>query len=299
MGLLFYPKESKSLGKIDLPGTILFGLSVSSFFIGIQEGRNRGYLNPIILSCFIGFFVSFLLFIRLQKKQVNPLLDMGIFKSKWFTISIFCAFTSYMAISCYNLLQPFYLQKVLQMSPATSGIIMTIYPLIIVLISPISGFLSDRIAGEKLTLIGLGFTCLGLFLMSSLSLLTPLALIILYVGIMAMGNGFFQSPNNSIVMSSLAPKDYGVGGSINALARTIGQTTGIAISNILLYTGMSWKLNRHVTDIIPGQESAFLFGMKMAYICAGVISLIGFLVTLIRLYHFLHKVKSQEVRNKK
>ncbi len=293
MGLLFYPKENKSIGKIDLPGTLLFALSVGSFFVGVQEGRNRGYLNPIILCCFVGFLVTFLAFIKLEKKQDNPLLDFNIFKSKWFTISIFCAFTSYMAISCYSLLQPFYLQKVLQMSPATSGILMTIYPLIIVLVSPLSGFLSDRVAGEKLTLLGLGFTCFGLFLMSSLTLLTPIYIMILFVSIMAIGNGFFQSPNNSIVMSSLSSKDYGVGGSMNALSRTIGQTTGIAISNSLLYTGMSIKLQQHVTDFKPGLETAFLFGMKIAYICAGGISLIGFTITFIRLYHYLHRVKEK------
>lgn len=291
LGLLFYPKESKSFSKIDLPGSVLFGLSVIGLFIGLQEGRNRGYLSPFILSCFLGSIITLFLFIKLQKKQSNPLLDLNIFRNRWFSISIFCAFTSYMAISCYSLLQPFYLQKVLQMTPAKAGIIMTIYPLIIVLLSPFSGFLSDRIAGEKLTLIGLLFTCLGLFLMSGLKLLTPLAFIILFVIIMAIGNGFFQSPNNSIVMSSLLPKDLGVGGSINALSRTIGQTTGIAISNTLLYAGMSHKLDLHVTDFIPGQESAFLYGMKLAYICAGVISLIGFLITAIRLYHFLDTAK--------
>lgn len=289
MGFLIYPTERKTKSRIDIPGTFLFGLSVGSFFIGIQEGQNLGYLSPIILTCFLIFIITFLLFIKLQKKQASPLLDLNIFNNKWFSISIFCSFTSYMAISCYNLLQPFYLQRVLQMSPATAGLIMTIYPLLIVIVSPLSGYLSDRFAGEKFTIIGLGLTCLGLFLMSHLTLLTPLVIIILYVSIMAIGNGFFQSPNNAIVMSSLTTKDYGIGGSVNALARTIGQTTGIAVSNSLLYAGMSMQLKHHVTDFIPGWESAFLYGMKIAYIFAGIISLIGFIISGIRLYHYLRK----------
>lgn len=291
LGILFYPKEEKRTGKIDIPGSLLFGLCVGSLFIGLQEGRKHGYFNSIILSCLFIFIITYILFLKLQKKQAHPLLDLTIFKSKWFSISIFCSFTSYMAISCYSLLQPFYLQKVLAMTPATSGLIMTIYPLIIVLISPISGFLSDRIIGEKLTLIGLGLTCIGLFLMSGLTLSTPIILMILFVIIMAAGNGFFQSPNNSIVMTSLLPKDYGVGGSINALSRTLGQTTGITISNTLLYIGMSQKLNRQVSDFTKGQESAFLYGMKIAYICAGMISLIGFLITALRLYHYIANTK--------
>lgn len=293
LGLLFYPKEKKRSERIDLSGSLLFGTSIASLFIGLQEGPGYGYSNPLILSCFFIFIVTFLLFLKLQKNHPNPLLDLNIFKTKWFSISIFCAFTSYMAISCYSLLQPFYLQKALEMSPAMSGIIMTIYPFIIVLVSPLSGFLSDHVPGEKLTLLGLGLTCTGLFLMSGLTLSTPLYIMIPFVIVMAMGNGFFQSPNNTIVMSSLLPKDYGVGGSINALSRTIGQTTGIAISNALLYTGMSHKLSRHVTDFVKGQEGAFFYGMKIAYLCAGIISLFGFLITALRLYYYITKIKKK------
>jgi MFS family permease len=73
-------------------------------------------------------------------------------------------------------------------------------------------------------------------------------ILMLCIVLMAIGNGMFLSPNNAIVMSSI-PREYvGVGGSINALVRNIGQNFGVFISTCVLYSGISRALGYHVTD---------------------------------------------------
>lgn len=282
-GFFLFPKAVSVPGKLDRTGSVLFALSMVCLFTAVQEVQQLGIFHPLILSCFAVAAVSFLLFVHMQKTQEEPLLRLGIFRNKWFSISIFCAFTSFTAISVYNIVLPFYLQDVRRMSPQASGLVMTIYPLLLVLVAPLSGALSDKIGCEGLTLVGLAMTCLGLFLMSLLSEQTPLAVLSVFIGAMAVGNGLFQSPNNSLVMSTLPRGQLGVGGSINALVRTTGQTFGISASTALLYAGMSWKLGRHVTNYLPGHNGAFLFGMRVAYLASAAVCLLGVLVTAVRL----------------
>lgn len=283
-GFRIFPRMETLPGKMDIPGAVLFALFVVPFFIGLQNGQAMGFTDPLILSCFLIAAVSFLLFLQVQRRRQAPLLSLRIFRNKWFSISIFCAFISFVSISCYNILTPFYLQYILKMSPSLSGVMMTIFPLLLVLVSPVSGYLSDRVGSEPLTLAGLFVTFCGLCCMGFLSRGQSLPLLALYMILLSFGNGLFQSPNNSLVMSSVPPEQVGIGGSVNALVRTFGQTAGIAVSTALLYGGMSLKTGTTATDFVPGQEDAFLFGIRLAFLAAAAVCLPGLLMTAFRLY---------------
>ena len=282
-GFLLFPKAKSVPGKLDLTGSVLFAASMIPLFTAVQEGLDFGFTSPFILICFAVGIAALVLFLLTQRRKEHPLLRLDIFRNKWFSISIFCAFTSFTAISVYTIVLPFYLQDVRSMSPEQAGLAMTIYPLILALVAPLSGALSDRIGSEGLTLVGLVATCIGLFLMSTLAEQTPLVVMALFIAFMAIGNGLFQSPNNSLVMSTLPPDQLGVGGSVNALVRTMGQTFGISGSTALLYIGMSMMMGRHVTNYLPGHNSAFLFGMRLAYLASGAVCLLGVLITAMRL----------------
>lgn len=276
-------KENTVREKLDLPGTLLFIFGVTPFFFALEYGQATGYGDPLILGSFGISAAAILAFFFVERKAAAPLLDLQIFRNKWFSISIFCAFTSFIAISCSNIILPFYLQNALKLSPGTAGLYMTIYPLILALTAPASGYLSDKIGSEILTLTGLLLTAAGLFLMAFLTDSPVYWLLGLYIGVMSLGNGLFQSPNNSLVMSMVPPEKLGVGGSINALVRNVGMVVGISMSTTILYSGMSAKIGHLVTGYVEGRNDAFLFGMKLAYLTAAGICLMGCAVTALRL----------------
>lgn len=276
-------EDTKADEKLDVWGFILFTLSLTPLFIALEYGQTIGFDNPLILICFAVSAAAMVGFVILERRVVPPLLDFEIFRNKWFTISIFCAFTSFIAISCSNIILPFYLQNALSMSAGQASIYMTIYPLVLALTAPISGYVSDKIGPEILTLAGLTLTSGGLYLMSSLNEHPSYWMIGLYIGVMSLGNGLFQSPNNSLVMSMVPQEKLGVGGSVNALVRNIGLVVGIALSTTILYSAMSAKIGRHVIGYVPGRNDAFIFGMRLAYITAASICLVGAAVTAFRL----------------
>ena len=94
----------------------------------------------------------------------------------------------------------------------------------------------------------------------------------------------FQSPNNSLVMSTVDKDKLGIAGSINALVRNLGMVFGISLSTTLLYSLMSKKIGYHVTGYIEGRDDVFVYGMQYVYISAAIICAIGAMLTAYRLY---------------
>jgi len=216
-----------------------------------------------------------------EKKVKNPFLQLQIFENKLFSLSIFCGFISFVSIFCSIIIQPFYLQDVLKYSPAFTGLILIISPLVLSVVAPLSGHLSDKIGSEILTFIGLVVTSLGLLLMSTLNEQTSLISMVFFIVVMSIGNGLFQSPNNSLIMSTVPRDKLGIAGSINGLVRNLGMVCGIALSTTLLYNGMSHKIGYHVTNYIVGRNDAFIYGMRIVYITAASICIIGAVLTFL------------------
>ena len=269
--------------KLDSAGAILIMLTIVPLFISISEGLNRGYTDPIILLGFVVAVVSFLVFIHLERKNENPLIQLQIFENKLFSLSIFCAFIMFLAIFCSNIILPFYLQDVMSYTPQHAGLILMTYPLILMVAAPISGHLSDKIGSEILTFIGLVLISLGLFSMSTLNEHSALPTMLIFIAAMSLGNGLFQSPNTALIMSAVARDKLGVAGSINALVRNMGMVCGISLATTLLYSMMSFKIGYRVTDYVAGNSDAFIYGMRAVYITAAAICFVGALLTLIRL----------------
>lgn len=280
--------------KMDGLGALLFIFAIVPLFAALGKGQEVGFTQPVILSGFLISIFSFIVFIMVERKRENPLLQLEIFKNNLFSLSIFCGFISFVAIFCSMIMQPFYLQDVMNFSPGFTGLILMVYPIILSVVAPFSGHLSDKIGGETLTFIGLLLTSIGLLLMSTLNEYSSITSMIVFIGIMSLGNGLFQSPNNSLVMSAVPKNKLGIAGSVNALVRNLGMVCGIALATGLLYDRMSYKIGYMVTDYVVGRNDAFIYGMRIVYITAAFICMIGAILTAIRLFNMKFKKRIRE-----
>ena len=282
----FLPKEHINNGKFpDIKGFSLFVITIVSFFIAVMQGGTLGYGNPFIITCFIISIITFILFIHTEKKADEPMLDLEIFKSKLFSISIFCSFLSFVAIFCLLIVNPFYLHYTREYAPAFIGLLMMFYSIVLTLSSLFSGILSDKISPELLTFTGLIIMGAGFFLMTMLNINTSIPLLLIFMAIIGFGAGLFQSPNNSLVMSTVSKDKLGIAGSVNALVRNIGMSVGIAVATIILYGRMSYKAGYKVLTYIVGSDDIFLYGMRYVYIIAGILCIIGGAITFMRFYN--------------
>ncbi|HEX2927007.1 MAG TPA: MFS transporter [Ruminiclostridium sp.] len=295
MGLKVLPRDEESKNaKFDIKGAILFLICIISLFAALLTGEQIGFLKPVILASFAVAVVSLILFVKIEGRVESPLLQLNIFKNKLFSLSIFCGFLLFVCMNCSNIIMPFYFQDVIKMSPAMTGLYLTIYPLILLVVSPISGYMSDKIGSEMLTFVGLVIFSAGCFLMATINQFLAPVRIIMFIAMMAVGNGMFQSPNNSLIMSTVPKSRLGIAGSINALVRNLGLVVGVSVSTLVLYGMMSYKLGYKVSNFVKGKEAEFVFGMSTAYVFIGALSLFAAILTAARLYSIKKSAASND-----
>ena len=286
LGYFVFPKSKKKSAplNIDFLGFILFDISIISLFMGIFIGQVIGFSKFFIYRLFIIAILAFVAFIFRERKAENPLIDLNIFNSKSFSLGLICALLIFSSNLFMNTLIPFYLQDTLKLSPLLSGFILMCVPIAMIVVSPISGTLSDKFGAEGLTFIGLLIVSISQILFVFIGLNTTIPTLIILTLLSGTGVALFQSPNNSIIMSSVAPNHLGIAGSINSLARNLGMVFGLSLSTTILYSVMSQKAGFKVVGYIEGRDDLFLYGMHVAFLISFILCFIAFLITGYRLF---------------
>lgn len=280
LGLIYLPKTTVSTKQhIDKAGFVLQFLGTMFLFGALIKAQKTGFQNGYILAAITLSVLCILLFLYIENRQTQPLLDLKLFQNHLFSISLICALISFMCITSYTLLFPFYFQNALKLSPSTSGLIMMVSPVIIALLSSFCGTLADKVGAEILTLIGLLIMAFSYFAMSCLNLRSPIFLSTILLAILAVGQSLFQPANNSLIMSACPKDKLGIGGSVNSLVRNLGQYVGIVLSTTLLYFFMGNKLGHSVSDYVTGHDDIYIYGMKHVYITLMLFCILGILIT--------------------
>ncbi|HEX2937790.1 MAG TPA: MFS transporter [Ruminiclostridium sp.] len=252
--------ETQDVKYFDYKGAILFSLALLVLFLSllfVQEGTiPPAYLIPALIITAAALYI----FIRVEKKSTNPLIDPGLFKIHEFSYGLTAAFLSFLALNSVLLFMPFYLQNLLKFNSLHAGIIISIYPLTTAVIAPISGWLSDKLTYRPLTITGMAAATLALLLLATLHKNSPVWEIVLLLSLLGFGIATFQSPNNSSIMGSVNRNQLGIAGGINALFRNLGLVSGTAFS-VLIY---SFAARSSINSLSGGglNSSSFIKGFS-------------------------------------
>ncbi|CAM3531994.1 MULTISPECIES: MFS transporter [Saccharibacillus] len=285
LGAKLLPRDLQTAKRsIDGGGSLLFAGFIVSLVAAILLGQEIGYGDWRILALFAFAAVSFALFLRRESRIDEPMLNLGLFRNPLFSLSILCGFLVFVSMFCYNIIAPFYLQSILGLSPSSAGWTMMLYPLVMVVVAPLSGAMSDRFGSEWLTFIGLLLMVGAQAGLASLHAGSPLVVVGGCIALLGLGGGLFQSPNNSLVMSTVPRPQLGIAGSVNSLIRNLGMVTGIAVATTTLFGVMSGKAGYRVTGLIPDRPDIFLSGMHVVFTVSACICVVGVLLTGWRLF---------------
>ncbi|WP_371372555.1 MFS transporter [Sporomusa aerivorans] len=267
---------------IDYSGAALFTAAMVGFLLALSYGTEWGWLSVNTLGC-IGFAVaSFLVFVAQERKVEHPMLELSIFRNWAFTAGNLAGALSFTAMFTSTMLLPYFLHDVLSYSPAKTGLIMSAFPLMMAITAPLSGSLSDKVGPGILTTAGLGLMASGLLITAKLSSGSSLLAIMAGQALMGLGNGMFQSPNNSSVMSAVAPRYLGVASGVNALARNFGMVCGTALSVSILEYRRAASLSG-ISQPTPAEQTlAFMTGYHDALLVGVFLAVIGSLVSFNR-----------------
>ncbi|MCC0637968.1 MULTISPECIES: MFS transporter [unclassified Clostridioides] len=291
VGLKTLPRRKLAYsGRMDIKGALLMTMSIVLIFIPITLLQN-GVTWSLMLMLGVGVLLLTLFFI-VERCTKDPLIPLRIFRNKMFIINLITMLTIFIAIGAHNILLPFYLQDVRAFGPGLAGILLTVTPVVIAVVGPLSGILSDRIGCELPTMLGLFFNATGMLLIVFLTKFTPIAILVCFLFVIALGAGLFQSPNNSLVMGSVLNSELGLAGSLAGLMRYMGMSIGVTLSTSMLYNRMSAKIGYPVTNYVQGRPDVFLYGLHWVYATLAAIVLLGATFTVVR---FIYAKKNKTV----
>ena len=157
-----------------------------------------------------------------ESRSPFPLLDLTLFRIPAFTLGNVARFASFVSISTNALLMPFFLQLALGLDPLRAGLLVAPTPLALALLSPLAGWLSERMAPERLCSLGLAITGFGFLFLSALSVDSSYFAVILGLSLLGVGLGFFQTRNNNLLMTAVRRERLGVGSAFLSIVRSYG-----------------------------------------------------------------------------
>ena len=213
--------------RFDFLSAVLNAATIGLVIVAVDSlGRQAGAAEAVelVLALVIGT-----VFIYRQLHLTVPLLPVDLFRRPVFALSVGTSIGSYIAQTIAYVALPFYFQDVVGLSQIDTGLMMTPWPAIVVIVAPISGRLSDRYPAGVLGTFGLAMMTAGLVSL----LLMPAAPGYVEVGwrmaLCGVGFGFFQAPNNRLLLGSAPRERSGAGSGMLATARMTGQTLGSAL----------------------------------------------------------------------
>ena len=215
--------------KMDFWGAGLLSSGLLSLSLALTLGQERGFDDTLILTLLAAFIVLAFIFVRVELSTESPMIQLRLFRNPLLSVSVASGFLVFAALSATFFLLPFYLEGVLGFEIGQVGLLLGAGPLVLGVVAPISGTLSDRWGIRSLTLGGLFILTAVYLAIQVLSTETTWWEYVLIAVPLGAGVGIFQSPNNSAIMGSI-PREYsGVGGGLLNLTRLLGQITGIAV----------------------------------------------------------------------
>ncbi len=282
MGRVLLPEGKRKDETFDFAGSFLFTLSISSILLVLSHGGSWGWSSfPVIAGSITGI-TSLILFIYTENVVRHPMLDLSLFRNWPFLAGNMSGLLSFMAMFSNAILLPFFLTRISNLSPSQVGLIITPFPLVMGVVAPVSGYLSERIKPVILTTLGLTITAAGLGTMSSVTAGTSIYHIAVVQAALGLGSGLFQSPNNNSVISSVIREKMGIAGGMNALMRNIGMVTGTAISVSIFENQRVGFLSGISAPTAIQMNDAFIHGFHYALLTGACIAAAGAFISLNR-----------------
>lgn len=259
--------------KFDVAGALLMSISLFSLSFALTLGQEAGFASPPIVTAFVVSALAAAAFVAVELKVESPMLQLRLFRSPVLTVSVVSGFLAYCCLAATFFLLPFYLEGVLGFEVGQVGLLLGAAPLMVGLISPISGSLSDRFGIRRLTLFGLVLIAASYIGFITFDVDTTAAHYLLIAVPLGIGVGAFNSPNNSAIMGSVPPEYMGIGGGLLTITRLLGQITGIAVLGSIWATSVAAASGGSLPaeGASAADPVAQVAGLHTTFVIAGVI----------------------------
>jgi EmrB/QacA subfamily drug resistance transporter len=261
--------------KFDAVGAATFSTSVTALLLGLTLG---GITSPLTLTL-IGFSILLMVvFLLVERRTRDPVIDLALFKIRLFTAGNIANLLSGLAFAALAFVMTLYFQLVRGYGPIRTGLALIPLEATLLLVGPVSGWLSDKWGARGLSTIGLVTTSAGFVLLSTLTVTTPYPQILLWLALIGLGIGMFRSPNASSVMGSVPVEKRGISSGIRATIINTSIVASIPLAVALMTADVPYETLVTIigqTQLSPMDLSSFLAGIHHALLAFAGVTLLS------------------------
>jgi EmrB/QacA subfamily drug resistance transporter len=260
---------------VDLPGLITSSAGLFALTYALIEGNKHGWTSPEIMGLFSAAAVLLVAFVVLEHYQRLPMLDLSLFRIGSFVGSNLVAMLVSLGMFGVFFFVSLYIQNILGWSPTKAGASFLPMTILIILVAPAAGKLSDRVGSRWLMGGGMTLVSISLLLYQRVGLHSTFWTLLPAMLLGGVGMALTMSPMTAAAMSSVPVDKAGVGSGVLNSFRQLGGSLGIALMGAILASYVS------VPPQSPEAPQQFVNGLHAALLVAAGITFAAAIVAVV------------------
>ncbi len=247
--------------RVDFAGIAAITVGLTSLVLALVEGNSWGWHSPRIIALFAAAVLGLAAFVFAELRVRAPMVDFTFFRSRSFLGANTVGFIVSFAMLAQFFFLALYMQNILHYTPLQAGVRFLPSTLVIIVMGPLAGRLTDRIGPRPLMTAGLLTVAAALFWQSTLSVHTGYSRLLPGFVLMGVGMGLVMSPMSTAAMNAVDRTKAGVASGVLSMSRMVGGTFGVAIMGALVATIGRSQLDQSLPHVPAATRAAIAAGL--------------------------------------
>ncbi|HEX3803294.1 MAG TPA: MFS transporter [Solirubrobacteraceae bacterium] len=241
---------------VDYAGIALLTIGLIGLVLSLIEGNSWHWGSARIIALWViavlaltGFFVT-------EARVRAPMLDLAFFRNRTSAGANLVGFIVSFALFAQFFFLTLYMQNVLHLSPLATGVRFLPTTVVLVILGPISGRLTDKIGPRPLMVLGTLTVAISIFIESRITVHSGYLRLLPGFVLMGFGMGLVMSPMTTAAMNAVDRSKAGAASGVLSMSRMVGSTFGVAVMGAIVTTVGRSKLDQSLPHVPPTERSA-------------------------------------------
>ena len=255
--------------RLDIPGLFTSAVALFALTFALIESNDRGWGDLLVLGLLAVAAVFFIAFVLLEQHQRLPMLDLTLFRNASFASANAVMFLIGLAMFGTFFFVSLYVQNVLGYAPLKAGATFLPMTVLIILVAPQAGRLSDRLGPRAMMVPGVALVTTSLVLFSIQDEGSTFWTLLPALVVGGLGMALAMAPTTSAAMHAVPVDKAGVGSAVINSMRQVGGSVGIALTGAIVATQF---------DQNHPNPHEFVNGFQLGLRVSAAIAFVGILV---------------------
>lgn len=276
------PSTNTAEREVDYLGAVLLVAATVTLIAIIDYHIMEIVAGLLRIGLIAGFVVLFAGFLYRESSTSSPILDLNLFRIRMFTLSSLSLLLVGVAQVMIGFVLPFYLQDILHLSPSFMGLLFISAPIFTVTLSPLVGWVTDKVGPRLPATVGLSFLVIGAFLGGFLRAESHWIFAVVVLALWGLAMALFYPPNHTAMISSVPDQHRGVATGAIYVMFGLGTTIGVSLSTLMLTAAFRYYSGDATAMPTPANAAVFVKSMNFSFLMSGVMGLVAMLCSAMR-----------------